>query len=135
MNEPLAHSSALRTGDKPLIYIVDDEAMLLELASVILEPLGYDLKTFCDPADALAAFRAAPTRPALLITDFAMHTMTGTELIEACRRVHPSQKTLLVSGTVGPEICQHASSKPDYFLAKPYHAKQLINLVESILAV
>jgi CheY-like chemotaxis protein len=117
-----------------LIYVVDDEPMLLELASAILEPLGYRIQTFRDPGEALQAFKAAKPPPVLVITDYAMQQMTGAELMEACRKFRPEQKVLLVSGTVGPEIFGAATDKPNRFLTKPYKPKQLIDLVEALLA-
>jgi len=134
MNEPKPDSRARDKSGEALIYVVDDEPMLLELASVILEPLGYTIETFRAPESALRAFTAAEPQPALIITDYAMHTMTGLELAEACRRIQPKQKVLLLSGTVGPEITHTSPVKPDRFLAKPYQAKQLIDAVRSILA-
>jgi len=116
-----------------LIYVVDDEAMLLELAAVILEPLGYEIKTFRDPGCALDAFTTGRPRPVLIITDYAMHSMNGMTLIEACRKLEPDQKILLVSGTVGPDIFYNAAVKPDRFLEKPYQARQLIDMVKSML--
>ncbi len=119
---------------KAPIYVVDDEEMLLDLASVILAPLGYEIRTFRDPEAALRAFTATQPRPVLLITDYAMHRMNGMALIDACRRVEPSQKVLLISGTVGPEIQQGAPSKPDGYLAKPFLARELVKAVETLLA-
>lgn len=107
--------------------------MLLELATLILQPLGYEVQTFRDPARALLSFTSSRPRPDLLITDYSMHRMDGLGLIEACRRLEPQQKVLLVSGTVGPEITEQARAKPDRFLAKPYQANQLIDLVQSLL--
>ena len=121
-------------GTRPLIYIVDDEAMLLELASLILRPLGYDIQTFREPSRALRSFTESRQRPVLLITDYSMHGMDGLSLIDACRRIHPQQKTLLISGTVGPEIALQAQIKPDRFLAKPYQAKELAEVVQAMLA-
>jgi CheY-like chemotaxis protein len=134
MNEPKPESPGRDKSGEALIYVVDDEPMLLELASVILEPLGYTIETFRGPESALRAFTAAEPQPALIITDYAMHTMTGLELAEACRRIQPKQKVLLLSGTVGPEIFHNAPVKPDRFLAKPYQAKQLIDMVRLMLA-
>jgi len=119
---------------RPVVYVVDDEAMLLELATVILEPLGYEIVTFRDPDVALASFASAQPRPDLLITDYAMHSMNGMHLIQQCRLLEPHQKILLISGTVGPEIFGQAPCKPDRYLAKPYHARQLIDLVRAMLA-
>jgi len=122
-----------KNGAGGLIYIVDDETMLLELATLILQPLGYKVQTFREPSRALRSFTESQPRPALLITDYAMHGMDGMSLIDACRRLEPQQKVLLISGTVGPEISDAAQVKPDRFLAKPYQAKQLVEAVESLL--
>jgi CheY-like chemotaxis protein len=116
-----------------LIYVVDDEPMLLELASVILQPLGYTIKTFRDAVSALASFKDAKPFPVLLITDYSMHAMNGMDLIKACREIQPRQRILLISGTVGEDIYRNSNDKPDQFLAKPYHSKQLVDAVESLL--
>ncbi|MDB6113018.1 MAG: hybrid sensor histidine kinase/response regulator [Pedosphaera sp.] len=118
-----------------LIYVVDDEPMLLELASAILEPQGHHIKTFRDPEVALQTYTAANPRPDLLITDYAMHTMNGMELIEQFRRLNPGQRILLVSGTVAEDIYDASHVKPDRFLAKPYQAQQLVELVRELLAM
>jgi CheY-like chemotaxis protein len=133
MRKPKANSLGSGPTSGALIYVVDDEPMLLELASVILEPLGYTIETFRAPEAALRAFRAAEPPPTLIITDYAMHSMTGLELAEACRQIRPRQKILLVSGTVGSDILRGAPVQPDRFLSKPYHAKQLIDMVEAVL--
>ena len=120
-------------NSKTLIYVVDDEPILLELAAFILEPLGYRLKTFRDPDAAFEEFQSTDRPPKLLITDYAMHQMNGMELLRKCKSADPKVKTLLVSGTVGEDIYRDSTIKPDGFLAKPYHANQLSDLVESLL--
>ncbi len=132
MSETKVNNARNGKATKALIYVVDDEPMLLELAAVILEPLGYAVKTFRDPQSALAAFTAARPRPGLLITDFSMHRMNGMELLEACRRLRPDQKVLMISGTVDETIYRNSPCKPDSFLAKPYQAKQLAELVKEL---
>src|ERR1044071_6412457 len=118
MSEQKSKGSGERGGSLGLIYVVDDEVMLLELASIILEPRGYVVRTFRDPTAALKAFTNADPRPSLLITDYAMHQMNGLALMAACRRVEPGQKVLLISGTVDEDIYQNSSCKPDGFVAK-----------------
>jgi CheY-like chemotaxis protein len=117
-----------------LIYVVDDEPMLLELATAILEPQGYDVKPFRDPEIALQSYAAAQPQPDLLITDYAMHTMNGMDLMKQFRKVNPQQKVLLVSGTVAEDIFADSPIKPDRFLAKPYQAAQLNRIVKELLA-
>jgi CheY-like chemotaxis protein len=134
MNERKQSANSEPETDTKLIYIVDDEPMLLELASVILQPLGYTVKTFRDGASALESFTAAKRFPVLLITDYSMHAMNGMDLIKACREMQPQQKILLISGTVGEDIYRNSTEKPDQFLAKPYHSKQLVDAVEALLS-
>ena len=133
MSEPKSVRPSRNKRLGPLIFVVDDEPMLLELATVVLEPLGYTLRTFRDPDSALEEFTRANPRPALLITDYAMHTMNGMDLIRECRRLEARQPILLVSGTVGAEVFSDSPIKPDRFLAKPYKAKELADLVATLL--
>ena len=134
MNEPNVSSLESGHSNGALLYVVDDEPMLLELATVILEPLGYTIETFRAAESALQTYQSAKPPPALVITDYAMHAMTGMDLVVACRQIRPGQKTLLVSGTVGPEIYRDTPVRPDGFLAKPYQSKQLVEAVEALLA-
>jgi DNA-binding NtrC family response regulator len=123
------------TGDHhdALIFVVDDEPMLLELADMILASAGYQVKTFRDAVSALDALSSSHPPPALILTDYAMHSMNGMELIKECRRVHPGQRTLLVSGTVDETVYRDSPCKPDQFLAKPYKAGQLLAAVRLVL--
>lgn len=133
MNERKPNSTSKPEADAKLIYVVDDEPMLLELASVILQPLGYRVQTFRDANSALEAFTKAKPLPDLLVTDYSMHAMNGMDLIQACRQIQPRQKIILISGTVGEDIYRNSSEKPNDFIAKPYQAKQLVDAVASIL--
>ena len=133
MSETKTDSTKGAKQSRGLIYVVDDEPMLLELAAVILEPHGYRVKSFRDPELALESFTQASPRPDLLITDFAMHGLNGMQLVEKFRALNPRQKILLISGTVGEEIFRNAPAKPDLFLAKPYQAHQLTEIVATLL--
>lgn len=115
------------------VFVVDDEPMLLELAEKVLCNLGYDIRTFNNPEKALSAYSSAKMPPDLVITDFAMHQMDGLDLIRECRRLHPKQKMLLLSGTVDQTIYVGTAVRPDGFLEKPYQPMQLAELVQEIL--
>lgn len=134
MNEPKSKSPGSAQGGGASIYLVDDQPMLLELATVILEPQGYSVEAFTSPEAALRAFENAEPKPALIVTDYAMETMTGLELAEACRRLRPEQRVILISGTVGTEILHNVPVEPDRFLGKPYQPNELVEAVRSVLA-
>ena len=113
------------------IFVVDDEPMLLDLASAILQPLGFNVQTFRDPKRALKEFPSA--KPSVVVTDYAMGAMNGLDLARECRRFNPDQKILLLSGTVDETIYDGATVKPDRFLAKPYQVRDFIESVQELL--
>src|SRR5262249_25108766 len=112
----LSDSNPQATGLPPLVYLVDDEPLLLELAEMVLEGHGYRFQKFQDPTEAWSAFATANPPPTLLITDYAMHAMNGVELIIKCKQLRPELKTILISGTVDESILRDVPMKVDHFL-------------------
>jgi DNA-binding NtrC family response regulator len=119
--------------DDRLIYLVDDEELLLELAEVALLADGYELKKFQNPEEAFESFTREVRKPSLLLTDYAMETMTGIELSTKCKSAHPGLKILMVSGTEGPEVVHQAPGTVDIFMPKPYKLAELASSVRSLL--
>lgn len=115
------------------IYAVDDEEMITTVVEAILASEGYQVRAFQDPKRALRAFTEASPKPDLLITDFVMGEMNGMELIEACKKLVPELKTILLSGTVTEEFVRNLRAPPHKFLAKPFQAEQLVNAVGAVL--
>ena len=122
------------TDDPPAtIFVVDDEPMLLDLATTILQPLGFDVRTFRDPRKALAEYPAA--KPAVVVTDYLMGEMNGMDLVRECKRINPRQKMILLSGTVDENIFASTQCKPDRFLAKPYQIRDLVESIQSLVKI
>ena len=120
-----------KIAENSVIFIVDDEPMLLELAAVILKPIGCEVVTFRDPEIAL---QQVPVRqPELIVTDYAMGRMSGMDLIRECRRLNPRQKIILVSGTVDEHVFGDAPVKPNRFLMKPYQLQEFTDCVRELL--
>ena len=133
MNQPRPNGFESGNGADALIYVVDDEPMLLELTAVVLEPHGFKIKTFRDPQSALQSFASAQPPPVLVITDYAMHSMTGLELIDACKSYHPQLRTILLSGTVNETQVAGYSTQPDIFIPKPYRVGAFVKTVIDLL--
>jgi DNA-binding NtrC family response regulator len=134
MNPPKLESSAGTPKATELVYVVDDEPMVGDVVQAILKMGGYESVFFQDPNAARKAISEADPKPALLLTDFQMPQMTGRELIQHCKKAHPSLKTILYSGNVHEETVAFYPSRPDRFLRKPFTPKTLIDLVQSVLA-
>jgi CheY-like chemotaxis protein len=122
-------------GAAPLAYIVDDEPMLLDLNEAVLRSIGFDVRRFRAAEIAFEAYKVAPVAPRIIITDYAMHRMTGLELTAHCRAMNPGQKILMVSGTVEASVFKDAPHKPDAFMAKPYSTDHLTEVVRSLTGV
>ncbi len=114
------------------LFVVDDEPLILELALLTLEPMGYQVRTFLNPESALQAF--VNNQPDLVITDYAMGRMSGMDLIRECRRIRPNQKIILVSGTVDEQVFADARVRPNRFICKPYHLADFSSCIKEVLA-
>lgn len=134
MGQPRASKNLRGKSKPPLIFIVDDEPLLLDLAEASLASAGYLIKKFVDPEEAARAFAKARPQPDLLVTDYAMGKMNGLELLEKCRAQRPDLKCVLISGTVGAEVVLNAPIKVERFVGKPYQPETLLELVKRVLA-
>ena len=101
---------ALPRGDGQRVLVVDDEELLVEIATRALEDLGYVPVGFTSSSAALAAFRADPQRFHALITDERMPEMTGSALIREVRGIRGSLPIVLMSGYLGPAAAKTRES-------------------------
>lgn len=129
----MASPATSSVTDDRLIYLVDDEEDLLDLAEVSLLAGGYELKKFPNAEAALESFGREPRKPSLLLTDFAMGSMNGLQLSEKCKSACPGLKILMVSGTAGPEILVQSPGTVDEFMPKPYRPSELARSVRTLL--
>ncbi|MFN2258139.1 MAG: ATP-binding protein [Desulfuromonadaceae bacterium] len=83
---------------KENILFVDDEEILVDMGVMMLEELGYQATGMSDSTEALRLFEANPDHFDLVITDQTMPDMTGLELIDALRRIHPQIPTIVCTG-------------------------------------
>ncbi len=126
--------NTLNVREDRLIYLVDDEEPLLDLAEVSLCNEGYELKRFQDPTEAFESFTLATRKPSLLLTDYAMESMNGMELSAKCKSAYPALKILMVSGTASADVVKDAPGTVDSFMPKPYKPADLAQKVRSLLA-
>jgi CheY-like chemotaxis protein len=78
------------------VLAVDDDALVLFNTVAMLEDLGHRALQASSGAAALEILRHSPVD--LIITDQAMPTMTGTQLIEAVKSEWPQVRAILATG-------------------------------------
>src|ERR1700722_9403267 len=103
-------AGALPRGNGETIMIVDDERALVALAEETLAGLGYEPVGFDSSVAALQAFRAAPSRFDLVLTDETMPDLTGTELAREIRQLRPEISIILMSGYGGAQLSERAQA-------------------------
>ncbi|HIJ91038.1 MAG: PAS domain S-box protein [Desulfobulbaceae bacterium] len=85
-------------GGTERILFVDDELMLMELAKMMLDGLGYRVDAYSSSIEALASFEKSPDDYDLVVTDMNMPQMSGDVLAERIKAVRPSLPILLCTG-------------------------------------
>ena len=117
----------------PLIYVVDDQASFTTVSEAVLREAGFRFKTFLNPNEAFGAFSSARKKPDILIADYGMEYMNGLELTQRCQSLHPTLKTILVSGAVDSETIPNFPFHVDRFLHKPITVDGLLNAISEVL--
>jgi two-component system cell cycle sensor histidine kinase/response regulator CckA len=116
-----------------VVLIVEDNDEVRHTMGEMLRALGYTVLEASRPQEALQL--AATHAPDLLITDVLLPEMRGGELARALQVMHPSLKTLFVSGYTENTIIERGELKPGVaFLAKPFTMAQLSAKVREVLA-
>jgi PAS domain S-box-containing protein len=101
VNIPAPVAAELPPGRGQHIIVVDDEEMVIRVATGMLERQGYRVSGFVEPAAALLALQQNSADCALVITDLTMPQMTGTALTEKIRVLNPDLPILLCTGFDG----------------------------------
>jgi len=118
---------------KKTLYIVDDQAQVLEVAVLILRTTDrqWEVVGFKDPQKALEAVKARP--PDLILSDQLMPLMQGSELLEKVRLLSPSTIRIIMSGQVALSRLTLITSAHQY-LAKPFDPSALRSIVQRSFA-
>ena len=117
------------------ILLVDDEEMIREAATAVLESLGLTVIPACDGREAVAAVQRPDLKLDLVLMDLTMPHMDGKEAFQIIRRIQPTLPVILSSGYNEQESVQSFSGRGlDAFLQKPYTLRALERTVLEVLA-
>src|SRR5512140_1164370 len=83
-------------SEKPLVLVVDDEPIILNLVKDILAPEGYQIETASNGKEALRALQVHPFD--VVLTDMMMPDMTGMELVQYLRLHNPGTPVIVFTG-------------------------------------
>ncbi|MCB0320572.1 MAG: response regulator [Bdellovibrionales bacterium] len=112
----------------PLILYVDDEELLREVASIMIEDHGGRCIVACDGRDALTKFQEQSGEIDFVYMDYSMPEMNGYETIVEIRKIRPDIPIVVVSGLdISPEVEELRQQGKVGFLSKPFREVDLID--------
>jgi len=115
------------------VLVVDDERAVRDTLAAQLTESGYEVHTAEGGQEARSIIGRFPID--LMLTDLAMPSEEGIELIRALRKRYPSLKIVAMSGAFGAEVLDAAQRLgADATLAKPIRAGALRSCIERLTA-
>ena len=119
---------------KETILVVEDEAMLRELACEFLQSSGYTVLEAANGPEAIEISNRHAGPIHLLMTDAVMPGMSGRELAQRLQGHRPEMKVLYVSGYTDDVVLRNGLLEPDRaFLQKPFTRDALMHKVRAVL--
>lgn len=114
------------------ILLVDDNRNGLIVRRSLLEEVGFSVQTASNGEEALALFTASEVD--VVITDYRMPRMSGSELIDRIREHRPAMPIILLSTVAEPLGLNEHNTRADVVLAKDSReAPRLIREVKRLL--
>lgn len=128
---PLADRGAGGTGT---ILLVEDEPQVRAVVRRTLEQGGYDVLEAEDGVEALKVATVHDGDLAALLTDVVLPGMSGPDLAERLRPVHPGLPVLFMSGyTEDVAALQRLTGRDDPLLNKPFTPDALLAAVGRVV--
>lgn len=115
------------------ILIAEDDPSMRTFLLMALRRAGHTAETAADGLEALHALENTPA-PDLLLTDIVMPGMDGIELSQKALLRHPGLKVMFITGFAAVALGKrNPGSANAHVLSKPFHLKDLVDQVETIL--
>jgi signal transduction histidine kinase len=117
-----------------IILIIDDEEIIRDVCSTMLEELGYTALTAACGEEGLRIFREQNARIRLVMLDHSMPGMDGVAVFDELRKISPDIRVLLASGYSEEELAERFTGLGlNGFLQKPFKLNVLESLLQRVL--
>ncbi len=114
------------TGN-PLILFVDDEALMREVASIMIEDYGGRVLLAIDGNDAIEKFADNCDDIDFIFSDFSMPDLTGYEALCEIWKIRPDIPAVIISGLdITPEVAELREQGKIGYVRKPFKEAELL---------
>ncbi len=118
------------------LLLVEDDPLVRDMLTELLESAGYRLVVAETPGRALALAENLDGEIGLMLSDVVMPEMTGPELVERLRERWPGLRVLLISGHADDALESRGGLPAGIpFLAKPFGNDVLLRRIREVLDV
>ena len=122
------------SNNTKLMSVVDDEHDIMSLFSNALSEIGNSsVFGFIDSTLALEHYNLHHLDYSLILSDYRMPAMDGTELLKKVKAINSSVKTILISAFDIDDKLFEECKCVDKILQKPITIPELINEVERLI--
>lgn len=119
---------------KETILLVDDEDMIIEIGSRILEKLGYNVMCAKSGKEGIALYKVKKEEVNLVILDMVMPDMGGAEIFDVLKSVNKDIKILIASGyNMDDDGGELISKGCNGFIQKPFRMEEISRKIREIL--
>lgn len=118
------------------VLLIDDEPVVREIGSELLESLGFDCITAQNGEEGIRLFKENRDIISLLILDIEMPGITGEKIYDMLKAIDPSVHILICSGFSKNHLeSQYFKRKLDQsmYMSKPFQLKELSQRLRAIL--
>lgn len=113
-----------------LVFVVDDEELLRDVARRLLQHLGYQVITAEDGVQAQTIYAQRWRDIDLVIVDMIMPKLGGADCFRALKKINPEVRAILSTGYSVNETAQEVLNEGMVgFIQKPYQLHQLSEVV------
>jgi CheY-like chemotaxis protein len=131
------HEESLRpvvSSGNETILLVEDDASVRKVTRALLESLGYRVLEAEDGEGAVALFRAHHGDIELVLSDVIMPKMSGKDLRDALKGIHPGVRVLFISGYTADILLQKGIRDEEFdFVSKPLRPDVLSRKIREVL--
>jgi len=132
VKEEKVHEEVIKGTER--VLLVDDEDIILEVGSRILEKLGYEVLIAKNGKEAIEIYKENPDRIDMVILDMIMPGMGGGDTYDRLKEIGPDIKTLLSSGySISGQATEILDRGCNGFIQKPFNMRDLSIKIREIL--
>ena len=111
------------------ILIIDDDLMMLNALTTLLDAEDYSTSTSRDGEEGIRSFREH--KPDAVLLDLRLPSNNGIEVLKEIRRIDAKAKVIIITGYPSPEVKEEAMTNGAFFFyEKTRDVSELLNAVK-----